>query len=75
MKLRAEISIELEAADFVGAAEHQRRIEELHNQVRQTYPAAVMVLRERKERERARKIQAGGGALPPVTGRLNTYRD
>jgi hypothetical protein len=51
MKLHGQISIELEVGDFVEAAEHQRRLEALLAQVRATYPDAVLVMRERRERK------------------------
>ena len=76
MRLRAEIVIDIEAPDFVVAAEHQRRVETLHAAVREAYPQAAMVLRERKERTAARQVRV----LTPSsainqTGRLNAYAD
>ena len=74
VRLSAEIVIEIEAPDFAVAAEHQRRVEVLHEAVRQAYPQASMLLRERKERASARQIQ---NARPMVhqTGRLHAYAD
>jgi hypothetical protein len=48
LKLRTEISIEIEAADFIEAAEHQRRLQVFMNNLRGEYPAAEMVIRERR---------------------------
>lgn len=48
LKLRTEISIEIEAADFIEAAEHQRRLQVFMNGLRGEYPAAEMVIRERR---------------------------
>ena len=50
MKLRAEITIEVDAKDFVGAADHQRRIEALMQSVRREYQEARLEFRERKPR-------------------------
>jgi len=75
MRLRAEIVIEIEAGDFVVAAEHQRRVETLHAAVREAYPQACMTLRERKERTAARQVQAEPPAVLHQTGRLNAYAD
>jgi hypothetical protein len=48
LKLRVDISIEIEAADFIEAAGHQaafqRHLSELHAE----YPQAVMTIRERR---------------------------
>jgi len=75
MRLRAEIVIEIEAGDFVVAAEHQRRLETLHAAVREAYPQAHMTLRERKERSAARQVQSAAPVLLQQTGRLNAYAD
>ena len=50
MKLCGQISIELTVDDFVAAADHQRRLEQLLADIRQTYPEATLALRERRER-------------------------
>jgi len=50
MKLCGQISIELTVDDFVQAADHQRRLERLLADIRQTYPAATLAMRERRER-------------------------
>jgi hypothetical protein len=51
MKLCGQISIELTVDDFVAAADHQRRLERLLADVRQTYPDATLAMRERRERK------------------------
>ncbi|HEY0438033.1 MAG TPA: hypothetical protein VGC92_15440 [Phenylobacterium sp.] len=48
LKLRTEISIEIEAGDFIEAAEHQRKLQVFMNSLRGDYPAAEMVIRERR---------------------------
>ncbi len=74
MKLRAEIGIELDADDFVAAADHQRRVELLHEQVRNVYPEATLVLRERKQRDRPRTILPEA-KVAYLAGRSNPYID
>ena len=50
MRLRAHITIDIDAADFVSAAEHQRRVESILAIVKQDYSQANLELRERRER-------------------------
>jgi hypothetical protein len=50
MKLCGQISIELEVGDFIQAADHQRKLERLLAEIRQTYPGATLAMRERRER-------------------------
>ena len=52
MKLCGQISIELTVDDFIAAADHQRRLESLLKQVRDTYPDATLAMRERREHKR-----------------------
>jgi hypothetical protein len=51
MKLCGQISIELTVDDFVQAADHQRRLERLLADIRLSYPAATLAMRERRERK------------------------
>jgi hypothetical protein len=48
--LRAQITIDVRAEDFIGAAEHQRRLEELMGQIRELYSDADLSFRERRTR-------------------------
>lgn len=50
MRLRAQITIDIEARDFVDAADHQRRLEELVQTIKHEYSQAELLLRERRER-------------------------
>lgn len=58
MKLRGQISIELNVGDYVEAAEHQRRLEALLAQVRAVYPGAKLQMRERRERRPTPAVRA-----------------
>ena len=50
MRLRAQITIDIDAKDFVDAADHQRRLEALVTSIKQEYHQAALLLRERRER-------------------------
>jgi hypothetical protein len=50
MKLRAQIVVDIDAVSFVAAAEHQRHLELLLEDVRVHYAAAQLQIRERRER-------------------------
>lgn len=59
MKLSGQISVELNVADYVEAADHQQRLEQILKQVRDIYPDATLAMRER------RQPKAGPIARPP----------
>ena len=46
MKLRAEIRIDVDAEDFVAAADHQKAFQTLFRQVKQHYEGASLSFRE-----------------------------
>lgn len=50
MRLRALITIDIDATDFVEAAEHQRRLEEIAQRIKSEYEHVALLLRERRER-------------------------
>jgi hypothetical protein len=50
LPLRAQITIEVSAQDYVEAAEHQRRAEVLFAAVRAEYPAATFTFHHRRPR-------------------------
>ena len=61
LKLRVEVMLEIEAEDFIAAAEHQRVLEAHVEQLRKLYPQVRMVLRER----RGPRLQTGKRPGPP----------
>lgn len=73
MKLWGQISVELNVGDYVEAADHQKRLEDILNQVRELYPEAKLAMRERRQRRSTPVVRA----LPPGagTGRLNAYAE
>ena len=75
MKLRAVLTIDIEARDYVDAAEHQRRVETLLSQVNEVYPTAELVFRERRSTARGVGLPKKPTGTPQGTGRLSTYVD
>lgn len=75
LRLRAEITIDLDAADFLEAAEHQRRIEELIESVRQEYSQATFAFRPRRGPRNKKNVAAAQRApeIKHYTGRLHAY--
>jgi hypothetical protein len=70
MRLRAEIVVELEAADFVDAATHQNRLESFISQLSEAYPNVKLTLRERRDRgPKEADLRPSGHA----SGRLHRY--
>ena len=71
MKLCGNISVELDVGDFVQAADHQKRLEDILAQVRAAYPEATLTIRERRQR----KAVPAGVAPEAPEGALNRYAD
>jgi len=74
LRLRAQITIDIEANDFVAAADHQRRVEDFITQIREVYGEAGLVLKER------RAPLGASAARPPArsrkhTGAVNAYQE
>jgi len=71
MRLKATFTIELEARDFVEAAQHQRALEEKLAVLRETFPHSQLKIINGRERRTdptaARPINRN------ITGRLNAY--
>ena len=77
MKLRALITIDIDADDFIDAAAHQRQVEAMLSDLRAKYPAASLVFRERRQSARAARRAGAASVRSSVhsTGRLSTYVD
>ncbi|MBU1538164.1 MAG: hypothetical protein KKC29_02380 [Alphaproteobacteria bacterium] len=73
MKLRAQITIDILANDFVDAAEHQRRIEVLMQAVQQEYHQAELMFRERRDRPLRGNQVAAEPRSVHYTGRMHEY--
>ncbi len=73
MKLRAQITVELESEDFIEVAHHQRRFQEFFDGLRQEYAHAELQFRERRV-----TAAAGQAERPPVrkpTGSVSRYAE
>lgn len=76
MKVRATITIDIDAVDFIEAAEHQRQVETLLGEVKKAYGAAVLDFRERRTSRRDRiRVPPPTRQVNSKTGRLKTYVD
>lgn len=71
MRLRAQILIDIEAADFEEAAGHQRRVEEILASARESYAQAQLEFRQRREQPH-RKTATSRRALH-YTGAMSEY--
>ena len=71
--LRAQITIDVSAEDFVSAADHQKRIETLMTSVKQSYGQAELEFRER--RPRTMRTLPRRGPVPRYTGAVAEYVD
>jgi hypothetical protein len=72
MKLCGQISVELSVDDYVAAADHQRRLEEILELVRSSYPDATLAMRERRVK-RPLALSLAPSASP--AGAMNRYED
>jgi hypothetical protein len=74
MKLRAELVIDLEAEDYIGAAEHQRFVETVFSGLKERYGQATMSIRQLRD-----KREGPGRASTPRfrhhTGALAAYEE
>jgi len=71
--LRATITIDLSADDFIVAADHQRKIETLMKSIMDEYASAILEIKERRPFTRRRRRP--DAPLRHYTGRLSTYED
>jgi hypothetical protein len=75
MKLRAEIVVDIEAANYLEAAEHQRKLESLLKDVKTRYATAQLQIRERRKRnahlstEASTEAQPAPRVVPPTNGK------
>jgi hypothetical protein len=71
MKLCGQISVELTVGDYVEAADHQKRLEDILRLVRDAYPDAKLAMRDRRQRKALPLARAE--PRPAATGALNRY--
>lgn len=70
MKIRAQIIIDLDAGDYIAAADHQRRIEAVFRDIRAEYESASLTMGQvrpqtvmRADDRRRRKRRSGNLAV------------
>ena len=73
MKLCGQISVELNVGDYIEAADHQKRLEDILRLVRDAYPDATLSMRERRQRKALPLTRATPRSA--ATGALNRYAD
>lgn len=72
MKLSGLISIDLPRCDVLTASDHRGHLEDILGYIRDTYPEATLVVRERRER---RAAVPAAPAPRAQTGALNQYAE
>lgn len=85
MRFRVDISLEIEADDYIAAAEHQRRVGDLFALMKENYPEAEFSFRQLRNMANAaagntrsagpRTSSRGRGHFRHVTGNLSVYQD
>ncbi|MFL5296007.1 MAG: hypothetical protein ACJ798_06460 [Phenylobacterium sp.] len=60
-------------SDYIEAADHQKRLEDILRLVRDAYPEATLAMRERRQRKAMPLARATPRAA--ATGALNRYDD
>ena len=73
MKLCGQISVELSVGDYIEAADHQKRLEDILKLVRDAYPGATLAMRERRQRKAVPVSRAAPRGA--ATGALSRYSD
>ena len=66
MKLRAQIVVDIDAENYVEAAEHQRHLELFLEHVRARYATAQLQMRERRERKAYQPAEARFSPAPII---------
>ena len=51
MRLRAQIIVDIDATDYIEAAEHQNQLRIFLQEIQARYPMASLSMRERRERK------------------------
>lgn len=85
MRFRVDISLEIEADDYIAAAEHQRRVGDLFAIMKENYPDAEFSFRQLRNLASAAQGDAsssspkspsrGRGHFRHVTGNLSVYQE
>lgn len=60
MRLRAQIVVDIDANDFMEAAEHQKTLQKYLREIQARYPGATLSIRERRQRTHNDAVPARG---------------
>jgi hypothetical protein len=74
MKLRAQIMIEVEAEDFLAAANHERAIQDIFRTLQSDYSSAQLEFREVRSKTPKDGV-IGARKMRRYTGNLHQYAD
>jgi hypothetical protein len=73
LRLRVAFTIDIDAEDFIAAAEQQRVLQAFEAQLREVYPQAAMNIKERRQRrlvpQKAAPALERRATLKPYAGR------
>ncbi len=75
MRLRATIVIDIEAADFVEAADHQRKIETFVTELKAAYGEVTLDFCERRTPRRGRRLPPRPPEALSMAPRMRPYVD
>ena len=71
VRLRVTMTIDIDATDYLEAAEHQKRLETCLGVVRDSYPSLAVEVRERRGAKS--RAQAATRPFRVQSGKLNAY--
>lgn len=71
LRLKVQLALEIDADDFIEAANHQRQLEDILASMRRLYPLARLIITER----RGRGVRPTAVLRGRSSGALNVYDD
>ena len=73
MRMRATLTIDIEVTDYMQAGEHEARLRELQQELKDRYGCASLEFKERRQRPAPDGAAAPVVRIVPRTGRLPAY--
>ena len=73
MRMRATLTIDIEVTDYMQAGEHEARLRELQQELKDRYGCASLEFKERRPRPAVDGTAASVARIVPRTGRLPAY--
>lgn len=71
LRLKVQLELEIDADDYIQAADHQRQLEHVLADMQQLYPRARLIITERRNRGLQQDAPLNGRP----SGALNSYED